>query len=164
MYRSRLFSEVRSNHFNPETGDLRMVTILDQFDHAARNGKTSRGSKFRISDAGSCSRSRWFRDFYLDTWRSIRAITKPSSREDRAPFSLLFRLPRPAVSSLLKRSSSFLVQSFIVGFRHPPLFVFSSRSIGSTKIDSKFTHTHIHFRIYVRACGRRTSSTRMYKL
>ncbi|EFN61932.1 hypothetical protein EAG_15761 [Camponotus floridanus] len=38
--------------FNPETGDLRMATIFDQFDHAAKNGKTSRGSGSAMPEVG----------------------------------------------------------------------------------------------------------------
>lgn len=122
-----------------------------------KNGKISRGSKFRFNDAGSLSLALDGLEISISTpGDQLERSRSQLSQEDR-PCSFFFSpipcLFRPAVFSLFERSSSFLIQSFIIGFRHPPLFAFSSwwpgrrRSIPSS-------HTHIHIHTYMRACGR----------
>lgn len=79
MYRSRL-SFVRDGRVwsISSIGLIRKLVICGWRRSSQRRTERPRVVPSSGStSAGSPSRSRWSRDFYLDTWRSIRAITKP---------------------------------------------------------------------------------------
>lgn len=101
--------------------------------------------------------SRRSRDFYLDTDRLERSRSrsfKPggSSVFLFCAFSPIFPPFSLRYPFLFERSSSFLIQSFIIGFSPLSSLRILLAMTGSTKVDSKFIHAYTHSCVYIYAC------------